>query len=280
MKKSTKVWILIAISLIVFGCIMFAVAMTKNHWNFRELNTVNYETNTYQIDEGFSNISLLTDTADILFVPSDDGMCKVICYEPDNMKHAIATSDGTLTINVTDKREWYDYIGITFGSPKLTLYLPEVEYDSLLIKEDTGNIAIPKDFKFKNIDITTSTGDITVHGVTCEENMKLNVSTGKINLADIKCKNLLSDGDTGDFSLKDVISTEKISIQRSTGDVKFDSCDAAEISVITDTGDVTGSFLSEKSFITNTSTGDINVPESSTGGKCEITTSTGDISIK
>ena len=139
---------------------------------------------------------------------------------------------------------------------------------------------MPKDFKFGTIDIATSTGDITIAGVTCEDDIVINVSTGKANLTDIKCKSFISDGSTGDFSLKNVIATEKFSIERSTGDVKFDDCDATEIWVKTDTGDVTGNLLSEKIFITQTSTGDVLVPKSTNGGKCEITTSTGDIYIK
>ena len=75
------------------------------------------------------------------------------------------------------------------------------------------------------------------------------------------------------------IATESFSIKRSTGDVTFDGADAKSISVKTDTGDVKGSLLSNKVFITKTDTGDINVPSSTTGGKCEITTDTGDINL-
>lgn len=280
MKKSTKIWLITATSLVALGCIMFSVAMTKIHWDFTKLSTVKYETNTYEVTDDFNSISMLTDTADILFVQSDDKICKVVCYEMSDMKHTTTVQNNTLTINVTDEREWYDHIGITLGSPKITVYLPKTEYDSLAIKEDTGDIEVPKDFKFGSIDIATSTGDITVSGVTCEGDLKINVSTGKVNLTDIKCKSLISDGSTGDFSLKNVIATEKFSIERSTGDVKFDDCDATEIWVKTDTGDVTGNLLSEKIFITQTSTGDVLVPKSTNGGKCEITTSTGDIYIK
>ena len=280
MRNSTKIWLIIATSLVALGCIIFSVAMTKNYWDFTKLSTVKYETNTYQINENFSNISMNTDTADILFIPSDDKMCKVVCYEMSDMKHTTTVQNETLTINVTDEREWYDHIGITLGSPKITVYLPKTEYDSLAIKEDTGDIEVPKDFKFGSIDISTSTGDITITGVTCEGDIVINVSTGRANLTDIKCKSFISDGSTGDISLKNVIATEKFSIERSTGDVKFDACDATEIWVETDTGDVTGKLLSEKIFITQTSTGDVHVPKSTNGGKCEITTSTGDIYIK
>ena len=280
MKKSTKIWLITATSLVALGCIMFSVAMTKIHWDFTKLSTVKYETNTYEVTDDFNSISMLTDTADILFVQSDDKICKVVCYEMSDMKHTTTVQNNTLTINVTDEREWYDHIGITLGSPKITVYLPKTEYDSLAIKEDTGDIEVPKDFKFGSIDISTSTGDITITGVTCEGDIVINVSTGRANLTDIKCKSFISDGSTGDISLKNVIATEKFSIERSTGDVKFDACDATEIWVETDTGDVTGKLLSEKIFITQTSTGDVHVPKSTNGGKCEITTSTGDIYIK
>lgn len=280
MKNSTKIWLITATTLVALGCIMFSVVMTRNHWDFTKLSTVKYETNTYEVTDDFNSISMLTDTADILFVQSDDKICKVVCYEMSDMKHTTTVQNDTLTINVTDEREWYDHIGITLGSPKITVYLPKTEYDSLVIKEDTGDIEVPKDFKFGSIDISTSTGDITITGVTCEGDIVINVSTGKANLTDIKCKSFISDGSTGDISLKNVIVTEKFSIERSTGDVKFDACDATEIWVKTDTGDVTGKLLSEKIFITQTSTGDVHVPKSTNGGKCEITTSTGDIYIK
>lgn len=280
MKNSTKIWLITATTLVALGCIMFSVVMTRNHWDFTKLSTVKYETNTYEVTDDFNSVSMLTGTADILFVQSDDKICKVVCYEMSDMKHTTTVQNDTLTINVTDEREWYDHIGITLGSPKITVYLPKTEYDSLVIKEDTGDIEVPKDFKFGSIDISTSTGDITITGVTCEGDIVINVSTGRANLTDIKCKSFISDGSTGDISLKNVIATEKFSIERSTGDVKFDACDATEIWVKTDTGDVTGKLLSEKIFITQTSTGDVHVPKSTNGGKCEITTSTGDIYIK
>jgi DUF4097 and DUF4098 domain-containing protein YvlB len=79
--------------------------------------------------------------------------------------------------------------------------------------------------------------------------------------------------------LESVIAIEKLDIKRSTGDVSFKGSDANAIFVKTTTGDVCGSLLSDKVYITNTSTGNINVPNSIVGGRCEITTSTGDIKI-
>ena len=275
-----------------------------------------YETNIHKINEEFGNVSIKTDTADIAFVPSNDGMCRVACYEDAKSIHSVEIQNGTLMINVVNNKKWYDYIGV-IDSPKITVYLPEKAYSSLVIEESTGDIEISKDFKFKSIDIslstgnvkcyasavenitiasttgaiyaegisassldlTVSTGNVTVSSVTCEEDITIGVSTGKTYLTDVACKNLTSTGSTGDISLKNVISTEKISVERSTGDVTLDRSDAAELFIMTSAGDVEGSLLTNKVFIIKTDTGRINVPNTITGGRCEITTDTGDIKI-
>jgi DUF4097 and DUF4098 domain-containing protein YvlB len=276
-----------------------------------------YETNIHKINEEFDNISIKTDTADIAFVPSNDGMCRVACYEEAKISHSVEVQNGTLTVNVVNNKKWYDYIGVNIDSPKITVYLPESEYSSLIIEESTGDIEISKDFGFNNIDISLSTGDIkcyasaaetikiatstgdifaesisagslditvstgnvTVSSATCEGDITVGVSTGDVYLTDIVCKNLISTGSTGDISINNVISTGKITIERSTGDVMLDRSDATELFITTTTGKVEGSLLTDKVFIAKTNTGRIDVPSSITGGKCEITTRTGDIRI-
>lgn len=317
MKRSTIVWLIIAASLILIGGILFVSVMSALNWDFIKLSTGTYETNTHEINEDLNAISIHTDTADIVFVPADNGECSVVCYEQSSSKHTVSVKDGTLTIEVTNTKKWYEYIGINYGSPKITVYLPKAEYSALKIKESTGDIEIPNNFRFENVDIavstgdvkcstsvtgaikisastgdvslenmsagslnlSTSTGDITVSGAVCEGDLSLRVTTGKTRLTDMTCKNITSSGNTGDISLKNVIATETITVKRSTGDVNFDSSDAAEIFVTTDTGDVSGSLLSEKVFLIKTDTGDVSVPDSVTGGRCEITTDTGDIKI-
>lgn len=61
--------------------------------------------------------------------------------------------------------------------------------------------------------------------------------------------------------------------------MEFNHCDAETICVNTDTGSVTGTLLTDKVFIIETDTGSVDVPKSITGGRCEITTDTGNIRI-
>ncbi len=317
MSKITKIWLIIAASFVLVGCIIFGGVMTMLKWDFTKLSTDKYENHNYEIAEKFNTISIMTDTADILFVPSENQKTSVVCHEQKNAKHSVTVQNSKLVIEIVDARKWYEHIGINFGTPKITVYIPQGEYGALFVKSSTGNVEIPKEFKFENIDISESTGNVTnyasaseniiiktstgdirvenvsantldlsvstggvmVCNVTCEGDVKITVSTGKKNLTNIECKNFVSNGNTGDISLNNVIAAEKFSIERSTGDVKFDGCDAAEIYVETDTGDVRGSLLTDKIFIVQADTGNVDVPKTVTGGKCEITTSTGDINI-
>ena len=318
MSKTTKIWLFTAAFLVLIGCIIFGGVMTMLKWDFTKLSTGKYETNDHEIAENFKSISIITNTADIVLLPSENSKTSVSCYEQRNAKHFVSVKDGVLVIEVVDTRKWYEYIGINFGTPKITVYIPHGEYGALLVKSSTGDVEIPKEFNFESMDISESTGNVTsfasvltlmkiktstgnirvenvsagtldlsvstggiaVSDVICEGNIKINVSTGKTKLTDIGCKNIISRGDTGDISLKNVIAAEKFSIERSTGDVTLDGCDAAEISIKTDTGDVTGTLLSEKVFIVDSDTGRVDVPKTLAGGKCEITTDTGDIRIK
>ena len=120
---------------------------------------------------------------------------------------------------------------------------------------------------------------MTVSDVTSKGDVSVSVSTGKTYITDTKCKSVISNGDTGGISLDNVIAAEKFSIERSTGDVKFNNSDATEIYVKTDTGDVTGNLLTDKVFIAQTDTGKVDVPKTVIGGKCEISTDTGNIMI-
>lgn len=317
MNKLTKIWLIVAAALILIGSLLFVGGMAMFKWDFSKLSTVKYNAVDYEIDGKYKNISVVTKSADVMFVLSDDAKTKVDCYEQQNLKHSVTVKDGTLVIEVVDTRKWYEYIGINFGN-KIIITIPKGEYGSLLIDAHTGKIEIPEELKFENAQINTSTGnvlsracvlnalvvktstgkiklegvtvgsaklsvstgDVELSDIVCDGDLNVKVSTAKVCLDNVKCNNFTSNGNTGDVDFKKVISTGTFTIERSTGDVKFDECDAAEIFVTTDTGNVKGTLLSDKIFITNSDTGKVEVPHSTTGGKCEITTDTGNIIFK
>ena len=317
MSKSAKIWLITAASLILIGCMIFGGVITMLKWDFSKLSTNKYQTSNFEISEDFKSIRINADTADISIAPSKDGKCSVVYFGQTDLPLSVSVKDNTLAIEVIDGRKWYEHIGINFKAQKITVYIPEGEYAQLNVSSHTGAVEIPKDFRFEDIDIcentgsvtnyasasnkikiktTTgsirvenisarslelevSTGSITASSVIVEGDVGISVSTGMASISDLSCLSFKSTGDTGDILLKNVIANEKLSVNRTTGDIRFYGCDAAEIFVQTDTGNVLGTLLSDKIFIANTDTGRKQVPNTVSGGRCEITTDTGDIKI-
>ena len=315
--EKMKIWLMIAAALVIIGAIIFVTVMSAYRWDFTKMGTSEFETNTYEIADEFHSISMNTEIADIVFAVSQDGICSVVCHEEQKLRHAVEVRDGVLTVTVVDEREWYDHIGIFVGTPKITVYLPESEYAEVCIKESTGDIEIPKDFQFESVDISVTTGDVknyasasdmvkiktstgaicvegvttgvldlsvttgkvTVSDVNCEGNVTINVSTGKSEVTNVRCANLESNGTTGGIKLNNVIAVEMLSVERSTGDVQLDGCDASELYLKTTTGSIVGTLLTEKVFQAKSTTGSVDVPNTITGGRCAASTTTGNIKL-
>lgn len=318
MTKLTKTWLMIAASLILIGGIVFAVVMTTLNWDFTKLSTSKYEKTSFVLTKQYRNIKISTKEADIIFLPSETEYTTVECFENKNAKHKVKIEDGMLEIRVEDNRKWFQFVGINWSSPKITVYIPKGEYGAFSLNADTGIVEIPKDFSFermdiavttgsvtnyasaldaikiktstgkivaenitaKELDLSTTTGNIEASGIKVEGEFRANATTGKTTLTNVTCRNVVSKADTGDIILTSVVATETFSIKRSTGSVVFEKSDATELYVETNTGSVKGSLITPKVFIAETDTGTIDLPKTTEGGKCEITTDTGNIKIE
>ena len=278
MANKKKFWIFSSLALLLSGLMIFVIAMSVNGWDFNKLSTTEYQTNTHEISQDFSEILIDTNTADVVFLKATDGKTKVVCYEEESLCHAVQVENGKLTIRKTDTKKWHQYIGFHFESPKISVYLPQTAYASLSIETDTGDVALDG-FTFEKLAVETDTGDIRLKNLSANA-VNLSVETGDIELYNLTCSSLRVESDTGDVELTKVVANESFVIETDTGDVSFARCDAKNIFIETDTGDVEGTLLSGKSFTAISRTGDVEVPPSATDGRCEIRSDTGDIEIE
>lgn len=279
MKGPSKFMIIFASILIFIGIAIFAVGMASINWDFNKLGTVKYVTNTHEVQEDFTNISIKTTTADILFAPSDTGKCEVVCKEAIKELHSVSVENGTLIIKVNNTKKWYDYIGIMVsGSPEITVYLPKDTYSLLSINLSTGDVSV-SNLTLDELKLTATTGDLSLSNISVKE-LNQSISTGTTNLTNITCKNLVSTGTTGKINLTNVRTTGLLSVKRSTGNINLDACDGGDIKLKTTTGSVKGTLLSEKIFKAHSTTGSVSVPDTHTGGICDISVTTGSIKLQ
>ena len=298
MGSRVKGWLLIACAFILAGVLLYGGLFLKAGRSFSSAFGMRPDTVTEQVRQPFRDIEVRGSTEDVEFRPSEDGKCRVVFREHENGKHTASVKDGTLVIERSGGRKWYERFTLfSFGTESITVFLPEREYGALLVKESTGDVTISEAFSFESVDVALSTGDavcrasaagllrigtgtgsIWVSNVTAGT-VDLSVSTGRTIAENISCGAFVSDGGTGSITLENVVAAGNMTIERGTGDVRLALCDAAEISIRTSTGDVTGTLRTGKTVAVKSGTGRIRVPEGGSGGPCRITTSTGDVEI-
>ncbi len=299
MKKTTKIWLIVAAVLVIVGGMMFTFALAKEDFDFRELVMEEMKINNYEVGEPFDKIYIDSDTTDIEFYTYREDKVRVGCTETKKIKYNVTVEDSTLKIEVKDTRKWYERIGFFFGDMKLTVYLPGgAEYSSVVIHNTTGDVIIPEQIYADILEVKITTGDIEcranvtdsvklktttgaikLYGTSCQGDVDITLSTGRTEVSDVSCRNFSSKGTTGDVALKKLVASEGLYVKRTTADITLESSDASDIDINTTTGDVTGSLLSDKIFTVKTTTGDIDLPDTANGGNCKIKTTTGDIKI-
>ena len=153
--------------------------------------------------------------------------------------------------------------------------------NKLHIKQSTGDISL-SDTKAGEIDLDVSTGELNLSNVEATGNVKLKTSTGKINVNNFKCNDLTLEASTGDVSMNEAVASGKAFVKTSTGDITLKEFDASEVEISTSTGDIEAEFLTIKNVEASETTGKKNIDKEldrEAGGKCKISTSTGNIKL-
>lgn len=279
MKKSKKVAITVSVMLIVLGVCLCIVSCMVMDFDFESMNTVNYTTETYFVNETFNSIFVENSACDVHLIASEDNTCKVVCTETDFISHTVNVENGTLKISEKQSGKKH-YFNVSFynGKTEMLIYLPKSEYDSLYVLCQSGDADAAKGFTFLKAEIITESGDIRFLS-DVENDLVLETDSGYIQISDINCENAELKTASGEISLTSLTAKDSIKAESDSADIKLDGCDAKTFLIESSSGNVRGTLLSDKIFITETDCGYVSVPKTTSGGVCEIKTDSGDIAI-
>lgn len=356
MKKAKKIAIIIAVSMMALGLIFIVGSLAFVRFDATKLNTKEWETKTYAVEDSFTNISVYGGDAAVSFVTAADGNCKVVCTENEVIYDKIEVVDNTLTIERVDESEWYHNIGMHFGEIEITVYLPEKEYEALFVDNSSGRIDVQGDFTFSEAEVTNSsgkidfradvdgalkventsggiyvgdnsvgslsvkgtsgsievmsviaTGDVEVTGssggisvaevectnlsventsgatrlykIAATDDVSVNGASSSLNLESVECKNLTGSNTSGKIYCTNVVASGDMKLENSSGGISLSACDAANLKLEATSGSIRGTLLTEKIFQANATSGSVKVPETTSGGVCEVTTTSGSIQM-
>lgn len=278
MNHIRKILIPIALGLCAVGIAIFTITLSVYGFDFRKISNASYVSDTVNLKDSFHSIDIDVSTSDVIFEKSNANECRVEYTVDSKEEVKINVTDDTLVIKIDDERQWFNFFDFHFSTEKVTVYLPENQYEKLAIKCATGDIQLPKDFTFSETTVKSHVGNIDLLSAVTGR-VELESDTGDIEVDTLDCNSFYSKSSTGNITLSNVICKSEMRIEQATGDIRLERSDAASIYIKNHTGDIRGSLLSGKDFHAESSIGDVDVPHDSTGGICELSTDVGDISI-
>ncbi len=318
MKKGKKIALITAGCMVLAGLILALGGLAAVRFDITRLNTVSYQTNTYEIGEAFHNITIEGGSCDVRLYPSENDTCRVVCTAEDDVDFTVEVGDDTLHIQRQDTKVRFLYFDIYWGETGISVYLPRSDYESLSIRTTSGDVEVPEFFSFPSADIQcgsgevrllasvgdtlsvqsqsgdihmgntspaimnvqTGSGEISIDHVKGETALQIRSTSGDVTLANVNGKAVDVITSSGEVTLSNAILEGSIYLKSDSGDVALRTSDAADLYIQTGSGSVSGTLLSEKVFLIDTSSGDVTVPHSASGGKCEVTTQSGDIAFR
>lgn len=310
MKKSKKIWMIVAVCCIVVGSVMMTASAAMVGFDFSKFNTrfiyqktysveVSYEEKTYTAENTFTQIEISTEWENVRFVLSEDGTCKVVCPVEDETDFTVEVEDNTLRI-IKNEDEWQEnVIGFQFFAPEdVTVYLPEKTYQALSVTTGSGNVFLPSDFTFTNVDMLSGSGNLDSQAqinrilnadsasgnvsvqTFAGETLELKATSGEIYLQDSTAKTIQISSVSGNLEISQTEASEEASFQSTSGDVNFVRFDAPKMEITTVSGNVRGSLLSGKQFSVNSLTGNVQVPPNTSQSQvCTVSSTSGDVEL-
>lgn len=231
-----------------------------------------------------------------------DGTLKII--EKDNkkwyqmLKINFSIQDTPLIVEIPEDR-WEE---ININTSSGDILIDEINCQELNTETSSGEIKANNLTAKKEASFDTSSGDIDLFEIL-SESISIDTSSGETNISDINnSANINIESSSGDISIKNSVlanqltidtssgeteisnvSANNMNIESSSGDIEFSRADASDYKIDTSSGDVFGTIKGDNntvSFITETSSGDVSVPNPSKGEKTfSASTLSGDIEI-
>ena len=273
--------------------------------------------NSYDDFSTFENIEINTLTADVSIRISSNGKNSVACSELKGFEHNVSVTDNTLVITQPEADKWYEK-AYTLTRSSIVIFLNENKFDTLTINGKNGSVYSHSVLTFNNVSIhlnsgnvewdsdvlnnftvevkkgnvkledatlnlakiEAETGDVEALNCSISNQIILDINTGDvfINECDLNCSNATIK--TGYVNFSNVIAKSQIFVSVESGGIYFTSCDASHIDAIVKYGNIKASFLSGKKINANAPDGNIDIPENSDGGDCNLSTNTGSIKVE
>ncbi|MBO4914457.1 MAG: DUF4097 family beta strand repeat protein [Oscillospiraceae bacterium] len=275
----TRNAVLIACAVIGVGIVLCLAGFTMEGFNLKNIGSGNAKQKSYSFSEPFTNVEIGAISCDVAFVKTNENEARIESIHGENIEETAEVKGGVLKLTQKQHKKLTGLFNFNLNTvDKVTVYLPQSEYDSLSISTASGDISVPSDFTFKSVNAATASGQIGILA-HCDEINAAAVS-GDVTLGGDSAQTVKIATSSGVVELNSIRISGSLNIKTVSGDIELDHSDAGEINIDTTSGEIQGVLLSGKTFSVKTTSGTVRVPANTPGaGSCDIHTVSGDVEL-
>lgn len=280
MRKSLKIVLIIASSLVGFGilCMCLAVGLGGTDMFF----TNNAKNDVKIMSATFDEVDIINvkDVSnDVKIIKSEDNQVKVTYGTSEKFSYYVKEIDGTLYVEYDDFRHWYDYI-VIFGKlsePDLIIEVPEKTLNELNIKCTSGDIEA-KSVNSLVTNLKTTSGGVEVGGNVGD--LTVNATSGYVKLnADTQAEMAVVSTTSGKLTLSGNVKGDVIA-DNTSGDIVFEDLKCKNLDAKTSSGKIKGENLTLASVKADTISGGIEFDNTVCTGDMTLEATSGSIKLE
>ncbi len=221
MKTKTTVFI-ISIGLLVLGAFICLGTMIATGFDSGILNEGDsFEQREYVASaDAFKSIRFDDSNKRIDVVPSKDDKIRIAYSDNESSHYLISELGETLSFEYSEKKHWYEYIGITW-----------------FYENHDVIISIPESY-LGNIDVNTNNGRIEIHDVTIPGEFRADTSNARIVADNIKGSDINFATSNGSVELDHVIAENVVDVKTSNASIETRNLQGKDISLDTSNGHI------------------------------------------
>ena len=203
MKKST----LISIISVVAGLVLIAIGFGMVRGDYMKLNGKstqgNWVNETYECTSNIDHIDIdeRSETTKVVTGNVDKPVISYWHYEKDEDIVEITEKSGTLHF-VRKERKVF-----SFG--------PIVSFN---VQDTSTLVTLPRDYKGK-IEVSASSGSVFAEGISNEDDVKLEASSGSVHATSLNCKDVELKATSGSIKAEDIVSEGEAKLSNTSGSI-------------------------------------------------------------
>lgn len=273
----------------IFALILLVIGMVGSLLTFSSLDKATAVTEEKSFGNNFSAVQVNAKNVGVEVVPTKEKTAKVKLHgRESNATHNFSADVKGSTLSVQVEQEQRSWINIFPTALKVTVYLPEKQYETIHVDSGNGSIQI-ESVDVKNIKALTANGRINLNSIAATD-VDVKATNGWLNLNSIAAADVNVKTTNGQITLDDVKG--KLSGKTENGQITFatESLDWP-VQLETDAGRIlvqTQQKPDNVTFDVHTGAGNINILDQNIGSTkigngenlIKLTTGTGSITVE